>query len=82
MNLGCHIRNKAEHYKNAETKARSDENYGSSHPHHLCPCWIVGLRATEVQWQLSHQCHQGQIDLQFPGIHTTAGNATGSLEAI
>ena len=41
-------------------------------PHHLCPCQIVGLRVTEVQHQLPHQCHQGLIDLEVPGIHTTA----------
>ena len=41
----------------------------------------MGLRVTEVPYQLPHQFHQGQIDQGAPDIHTMA-NATGSLEAI
>ena len=60
--------NKAEHYNEAGTVARGDETYGLLHPHHFCPHQIVGLRVTEVQCQLPHQCHQGLIDLEDPGI--------------
>ena len=79
MTLGCHTRKKAEHYQ--KTKAKGPENYGQTHPHHLCPCQIVGLRVTEVQHQLLHQCHQDLTDLEVPGIHTMVNDVTGSLKA-
>ena len=50
-------------------------------PHHLHPHQIIGLRVIEVQCQLLHQCHQGPIDLQVPGIHAAANGTAGSLEA-
>ena len=70
MTLGCCTRNEDEHYK--KTKGRGDENYGPPHPHCLSPYKIMGLRVTEVQCQLLHQCHQG---LEVPGIHTAVDNA-------
>ena len=82
MTLGHHTRNEAKHYKKAKTEARGNENYGLPHPHHLCPHWIVGSRVTKVQCQLPHQCHQGPIDLEVPGIQTAADDAAGSPEAI
>ena len=82
MTQGHHTRNETEHYKKAETKARGNENYGLPHPDHLYPCSITGSRVTEVQCQLPHQCHQGQIDLEVTGVHTMADDATGSLEVI
>ena len=74
--------NKAKHYNEAGTTARGNETYGLLHPHCFCPHQIVGLKVTKVQCQLPHQCHQGLIDLEVPGIQTVANNATGSLEAM
>ena len=79
MTLGCHTRNKAEHYR--KTKAKGDKNYVQTHPCHLHPCQIVGSRVIEVQHQLLHQCHQGMVDLEVAGIQTEANDAAGSPEA-
>ena len=68
--------------KKARTKAKGNENYWQTHPCCLCPHQIMSLRVTKVQGQLLHQCHQGLIDLEVPGIHTTANEAAGSPEAI
>ena len=67
------------YHNEAGTAAKCDETYGLHHPHHLHK--IVGLRVTEVQYQLPHQCHQGLIDLEALGILAMA-DTTGSLEAI
>ena len=77
---GHHTRNEAIHYKNAKTEARGNKTNGLPNPHCLCPHQIVGLRVTEVQCWLPPQCHWGLIDLEVPGIHTTADYTTGSLE--
>ena len=65
----------AEHYNVARNIAISDEIYGLPHP--CCHCWIVGLRVTEAQCQLLHQCCLDLIGLEAPGIHTVF-NAIGS----
>ena len=82
MTLGHPTRNEAKHHTKAETEAKGSKNYGQPHLHHLYPCQIMGLKVTEVQCQLPHQCHQGLSDLEVPGIHTVANNATGNPEAI
>ena len=74
--------NKAKHYNKARTAAGGDKTYGPSHPYHLCLHSIVGLKVTEVQCQLPHLCHQSLIDLEIPGIQTTADDTIGSPEAI
>ena len=79
---GHHTRNDTEHYKKAETKARDNKTYGPHHPQYLHLCWIMGSRVTKVQCQLPPQCYWGPIDLEVPGIHTMANNASGSLEII
>ena len=61
--------------------AGCDETYGLHHLHCLHLHWTMGLRVTEVQYQLPDQCHQGLIDLEAPGMHNVA-NASGSLETI
>ena len=76
MTLGYHTRNDTKH--NRKTEAKGDENYGQIHPCYPCPHQIAGLRVIEVQHQLFH--HQGPIDLEVPGIHTKAHDATGSQE--
>ena len=82
MTLGCCTKNEAEHQKKAKTEARGGKNYGQPHPCCLCPHQIMGLRVTKVQYKLPHKGHQGPIDLEAPGIHTAADDATGNLEAI
>ena len=62
--------------------ARGNDTYGPPHLHCLCLHQIVGLKVTEVQCQLPHQCHQGLIDLEVQGTPTVPNNATGTLEAI
>ena len=57
-------------------------SYGQPHPCLLCPHKIVDSIVTEVQHQLPHQCHQGAIDLEVPGIHTMADGPAESLGAI
>ena len=79
VTLGHHTRTEAKHYR--KTEAKGDENYGQTHPCCLCCHQIVGFRVIEVQHQLLHQCHQGLIDLEVPGVHTEANDTTGSLEA-
>ena len=59
-----------------------DETYGLLHPHCFHPHLSIGLKVTKVQCQLPHQCNQGLIDLEVPGIQTAANDAAGSLEAI
>ena len=68
-------------HNEAGTTAGCDETYGLHHPYHLHLHQTMGLRVTEVQYQLLCQCHQGLIDQEAPGMHTMA-NVTGSLEAI
>ena len=70
VTLGHHIKNEVKHHKKSEIKAGGNRSYGPPHPHHLYPLQIVGLRVTEVQHQHPHQCHQGLIDLEVPGIQT------------
>ena len=82
MTLGHCTKNEAKHHRKAKTEAGGNKSYGQPHPHHLCPHWIMGLRVTEVWHQLLHQCHQGLIDLEVPGIQTMADDATGDPEAI
>ena len=61
---------------------RDDGCYWLPQPHCLHPHWIKGLQVTEVQCQLPHQCHQGLIDLDVPGMQTMADDTRGSPEAI
>ena len=74
--------NEAEHYDKAGIAAKGDETYGQPHPHHLHFHQSMGLRVTKVQCQLPHQCQQDLINLEVPGIQTTAKDATKNPEAI
>ena len=74
--LSHHTRNKAEHCRKAEAKGNRDYGW---HPHHLCPHQIMGLKVTRVQHQPLQWCQLGLIDLEVPGIHTMADDATESL---
>ena len=85
-NLGVLVRDhtmtEGEYNNEARTAARCSKTYGMPYPHCLHHHQFMGLRVTKIQCQLPHQCHQGLIDLEAPGIHTVANDAAGSLEAI
>ena len=76
-----HTMPEAGHHNMAKTTARGSGTHGLHHPHHLHLHWITGLRVTEAQCQLLHQCHQGLIGLGPPGICTVA-DVTGNQKAI
>ena len=75
-----HTMAKTRHHNVAGTVARGGETHGLHWPQCLHLHWIGGLRVTEVQCQLPHQCHHGPIDLGAPGTHTVADTA-GSQDA-
>ena len=73
------IQNEAGCHSKAKIKARGNKSYGQPHPCLLHPCWIIDSRVTKVQHQLPHQCNQGPIDLEVPGIHAMANGPTENL---
>ena len=78
IHSGCQPMNEAIHHNVARTMASSSKTLGLLWPQHLHLHWTMGLRVMEGQWQLLHQCHQGLIDVEAPGISTVA-DATRSL---